>query len=89
MTCHGNSFKYYDEPQLEKINTVVEQWSKEHPIKTYKMDFSEKFPKAQIHLDVTPVSNFYGKCPITCDRPSEQHKPCRDCWNAPYEDKGE
>lgn len=35
----------------KRIVTTVEQWSKEHPIKTRQSVFLEQFPEAELHID--------------------------------------
>lgn len=40
---------------VQKINDTILEWCKEHPPKTYKEDFLEKFPNAQIGDENTPV----------------------------------
>ena len=40
-SCYRGDLTEFPEEAVE----IVEQWSKEHPIKTYKDDFLEKFPK--------------------------------------------
>lgn len=67
----------------EKASEAILKWCDEHPIKTYKDDFFEKFPKA--HKSFGRPSScrkmIYGnKCP-RCR--------CSDCWNQPYEESEE
>ena len=73
----------------EKSVQIVEQWAKEHPIKTRQSEFLRMFPNAQIHDDVIWM------CPrciegkrIGC--PNE--KNCGDCrreyWLAEVTDNG-
>ena len=65
---------------------IVQKWSDEHPKKTYAQDFFEKFPKAQLDSDGTPLACrnaiYGGGCPkiepdIHC---------CYECWNKPMEE---
>ena len=59
---------------------IVEKWSEEHPIKTIKQDFLEKYPNAKKNQDGSPRF-----CPeqlgyeVNCD------DGCRKCWNTPME----
>lgn len=63
---------------------MIEEWSKEHPRKTRKMDFKEKYPKAEYKLDGIGTPNICCKklgytdcCPTG--------KSCVECWNEPVE----
>ena len=71
----------YDHP--EKAVSIVEQWAKEHPPKTYKSVFLEKFPNAKKYANGVPiicVCHVFGlkheqenfKCSTSA---------CSDCWN--------
>lgn len=72
----------------ERLVATVEQWSKEHPIKTRQSVFLEQWPEAEI--DVNGVIQL---CPMSIsaahrDSNGERKdptKPCRDCrrefWN--------
>lgn len=58
---------------------IVQKWSDEHPVKTIKDDFLEKYPNAQLQKDGIPVpcARALGyqidKCMAHCD----------ECWNRP------
>lgn len=66
----------------DNVEEIVDNWVKEHPVKTYKQDFFEKFPNAVTTDKGIPVyccSHIYGddmECPKggcgSC---------CVDCWN--------
>ena len=60
---------------------LVDKWVSEHPIKTYAMDFFDKFPDAQRKVTTgipipcigTIYSEFRDKdCPV---------RGCSECWN--------
>lgn len=61
---------------------IVEEWSKEHPQKTYLMDFLGKYPNCNKGDNGIPDScrdNIYGTqsdCRCTS---------CEKCWNEPME----
>lgn len=66
-----------------KCIAIVQEWSDEHPLKTYKQDFLEKFPKAKKSYDGTPnvcIEELYGEgvgikdCEFKFDG-------CIECWN--------
>lgn len=62
------------------IDDIVDKWVSDHPVKTYAMDFFEKFPKA-------PKDP--SGCPMPCIRliysefidKSCLGYTCKDCWN--------
>lgn len=64
----------------DNIDDILDKWVQEHPIKTYAMDFFEKFPNAVKEPSGDPLpcigavhSEFYGKpCPVG---------GCSECWN--------
>lgn len=69
----------------KKLIEAIQNWSDEHPKKTYVQDFFEKFPKAP--KDKT----FKEKCPWVCrmgiyggECPSAG---CVECWNEPMNDE--
>lgn len=59
-----------------EASAIIDKWCAEHPRKTYKQDFLEKFPKAPKHSDGTPEACreklYGGSCLL---------KICADCWN--------
>lgn len=67
--------KFYD-----NADEIVDKWVSEHPVRTYAMDFFEKFPNAPKSCNRTPevcwaLVHGDGKhCPSdVCN--------CTDCWN--------
>lgn len=69
----------------DNIDEIVDKWTEEHPVKTYAMDFFEKFPNAPRDKDGEPkvcVDDIYGNSDIDCS-----NIECVDCWN--QEMKGE
>lgn len=65
----------------DNADELVDKWVSEHPVKTYAMDFLEKFPNAQVNKYKTPKvcrSFIYGNsCPKYCTTVSG----CDGCWN--------
>lgn len=65
---------------MKKLDSVVTEWVKEHPRKTYVQDFLEKFPNARVRPNGYPYSckdvvygtENYEKCRRTA---------CLECWN--------
>ena len=69
----------------DNIDEVVDKWVEEHPVKTYAMDFFEKFPNApkdELGLPMPCVTSVYKDLEMKCNECS-----CSDCWN--QEMKGE
>lgn len=56
---------------------IVDKWVSEHPVKTYAMDFFEKFPNARRNSEGIP-----RVCPqpIYPELADECHNNCLDCW---------
>lgn len=64
--------------KIVEIVEIVERWSKENPVKTYKDDFLEKFPNAKT-IDgelVIQWCRVYNKG--ECNYPSQK---CVNCWH--------
>ena len=72
-TCCGDSVSGLP----DNADEIVDEWVSKHPVKTYAMDFFEKFPNAKKYRGV----------PTTCPReiyPEFENECCRDCstcWN--------
>lgn len=49
--------KIHEEDYSELAVSIVEQWSKEHPIKTYKSEFLKLFPNATLLEDGYPTNS--------------------------------
>ena len=68
----------YPEHYSDDIGEIVDEWVAEHPVKTYAMDFFEKFPNAPRSSDGIPQTcwgHVYGDgryCPSDA---------CTECWN--------
>lgn len=66
----------------EKAVEIVENWAKEHPVKTYLDDFLEKYPNAPIEDDGTPKT-----CPHMLDENAVEMNclgdECLKCWKQP------
>ena len=77
--CHDTLVRHFDE-----ANEIILKWCEEHPIKTYKSDFLEKFPNASL-ID----SGAYVICKrrVYDGDGCKMHLKCSDCWNEPMEEK--
>lgn len=68
-----------------KVSDIILKWIDEHPVKTYKRDFLEKFPNAALDEDeVLPICVYrlYGG-EYCCSSDSD----CKDCWNEEMPDE--
>ena len=78
----GLSCKLFEYKYPKEAVKIVEQWEKEHPIKTYLSDFLEKYPKANLGENGTPK----GICPSDLglediDKEGYDCSRCVECWN--------
>ena len=63
----------------DNIDEIVDEWTKKHSVKTYAMDFFEKFPNAPKEDVGTPIPcilDIYDNLDIDCSK-----NDCVDCWN--------
>lgn len=69
----------------DNINEIVDKWVAEHPVKTYAMDFFEKFPNAPRDRDGAPKTcwkHVYG------DGKYCSSDACTECWNREMKEDG-
>ena len=70
----------------DDTDEIVDNWVKEHPIKTYAMDFFEKFPNAPRDGGPKPcVKDIYGNVDIVKNCGT---MPCKECWNQEMKENG-
>ena len=66
----------------EKAVEIVENWSKEHPVKTYLDDLLEKYPKAELDMNGAP-----NICPHVLYENAVKMNcfgdECLKCWKQP------
>lgn len=70
----------------EDADRIITEWCKGHPVKTYAMDFFEKFPnapKGRVGGPIPCVREIYGNLDIDCSTIS-----CVDCWNKEIKENG-
>lgn len=71
----------------EQAVAIVEKWSAEHPQKTRKDDFFEKFPYAKKLCDGIPEV-CAAKVGYLCECPHPNvENYCKECWNTALEEK--
>ncbi len=81
VTCEQ---KIFDSPK--EVVEIVEKWSEEHPRKTLKDDFLEKYPNAPINkeygfpLSICPSELGYKN---KCTNTEKYISGCAACWNRP------
>lgn len=78
--CNAIAFSSTKPSPNFKIIEIVEKWSKEHPRKTFLIDFKEKHPNAPLNEDgipedICPSELGYCKSAEGCDL------RCTACWN--------
>lgn len=68
---------------------IIEQWDKEHPLKTYKDVFMGKFPNAKLNDCGNPkccAKDLFGvQCRVSAS--SSATAACTECWNQPYKEE--
>ncbi len=70
---------------FDNIDGIVDKWVAEHPVKTYAMDFFEKFPDARKRADgVTPI--VYRRFVYDGNESCEFIGSCIECWNREMEE---
>ena len=62
----------------DNSDEIVDDWVAEHPIKTYSMDFFEKFPNARTYKGIPTIClrDIHPELGDKCYR-----KDCLECWN--------
>ena len=72
----------------DNADEIVDKWVKEHPVKTYAMDFFEKFPNAPKIRDGLPeptACSVYGYSKLF-EEHCESGLDCVSCWNEVMQD---
>lgn len=74
----------YDHP--EKAVSIVEEWAKEHPVRTYKSVFLERFPDANMDTIIANIcfEDFFGE--ESGKRHCVPFRDCEECWNREVEE---
>lgn len=69
--------------ELKQLVGIVEKWSKDHPQKTRKNDFWERYPNAPMEVDGTPKAccQNLGYC-----KDCNAELDCVICWNKVMEE---
>ena len=79
--CIDYRYKY-----PEKAVAIVEEWAKEHPVRTYKSVFLEKFPNADMDSIIanTCIEESFGEG--TGKPHCKAFVDCEECWNREVEE---
>ena len=84
MECLAATIVCLNIKNVDRQLKLMRKWAEEHPAKTYKDVFLEKFPKATILDGNTTLickNNVFGAS-YDCLRMSS----CEKCWNKPYKE---
>lgn len=81
----GLSCPYFEMRYLEKAIKIVQQWSDEHPQKTYLSEFLKNHPNALLNDDGTPTFCPYRLGLMGADD-CRKDGNCVKCWNQAVED---
>nr|DAJ57532.1 MAG TPA: hypothetical protein [Caudoviricetes sp.] len=79
-------FDYYSVKNIEKTISKVEQWAKEHPVKTRQSEFLKRFPNADL-TRLQPCMIEKDKRPMWCGKYADfgANGCCDECryayWN--------
>lgn len=68
----------------DNAEEIVEKWVKEHPKKTFRDDFLEKFPDAPVDSSGFPnvcLMDIYKGADYKC---KDEDYGCNECWNQEY-----
>lgn len=88
-TCPLYSWDKYCSAEMtnepEEVIAIVEKWSNEHPQKTLKDDFLEKYPDAETnnYAPIVCAKSVYGSSVVNCG----SYRSCTDCWNRPLSEE--
>lgn len=74
----------YEMHHPEEAISIVQQWSNEHPQKTYLTEFLKNYPNAPLEDDGTPNFCPYRLGLMSKDNCRKDHN-CVKCWNQPVE----
>ncbi len=91
-SCLIGIIKYYEIEKVAEQLEVLRKWVKEHPFRTYKDVFLEKFPNARISdKDDSPIAcrkMVFGGFTAFSDCIDNGDK-CKKCWNEPYKEEND
>lgn len=75
---------------VEKAVTIVEQWAKDHPVKTRKSEFQKMFPNANMYRITTTFCTAHFDKKKACEVGVASEEMCEKCrykyWNEEVND---
>lgn len=79
-TCSNVSVK-----NIEETVSIVEQWAKDHPVKTRKSEFQKMFPNANMYSITTTFCTAHFDKKKACEVSVPSEEMCEKCrykyWN--------
>lgn len=82
----GLSCPYFEMRYLEKAIKIVQQWSDEHPPKTYLSEFLKNYPNTPLGNNGTPESICPYELGLMSIDDCKKGCNCIKCWNQPVEE---
>lgn len=88
LSCSNNGMNIpctnFEKSYPDKAIAIIQNWSDEHPPKTYLSEFLKNYPHAVVNGDGIPNS----VCPFDLGLMSTHdcRKSCIECWNQPIEE---
>lgn len=73
----------------EKAIKIVQQWSDEHPQRTYLSEFLKHYPNVKLLGDGTPKCLCPHQLGLKDIDDCRKHYTCAECWNQPIEESEE
>ena len=70
----------------KKAIEIVQNWSDEHPQKTYLSEFLKNYPNAKLRADRTPQGACLYDLGLISKDDCRKKSNCIECWNQPIEE---
>lgn len=67
----------------EKAIEIVQQWSDEHPQRTYLSEFLKNYPNALLTDDGMPTTGCPYRLGLIGIEECKKNRTCIECWNQP------
>lgn len=80
MSCYDFEIGY-----PEKAIEIVQQWSDEHPQRTYLSEFLKNYPNALLTDDGMPTTGCPYRLGLIGIEECKKNRTCIECWNQPIE----
>ncbi|WP_278474376.1 hypothetical protein [Ruminococcus bromii] len=76
----------YEMHHPEEAISIVQQWSDEHPQRTYLSELLKQYPNAKLDCNGTPKRICPHELGLTDKEDCDKDHNCVECWNQPIED---